>query len=691
MKNPALKGAVKFGKTVGKILGKIFFPITVLMGVFDGVTGFMEGYKKGGIIGGIKCGIISVFDGFAGSIVRMAEGAAKWIAEKLGLTNFAKVINISGFLQPIYDMFGGAVDFVVGLFTFDEKKIKKGFKEFFGGTLDLAKWFIDTPINMAVNLIKDIFKIGDPDKPFVFSEWVSEKMDAVIGMITKPFEAIMNWDAKKYVKDSIKKLPGGEKLYNMFFGEEEKMAAAQEAEAKALSGNLMSKVSDKSAINKIIQDTQAAGVAAGGDTYEERVEKMQEDIADAIRASNKSAKSFESNLNAETMKNLLNVAKSQGVDVENEQARAAFFSDFAKMHGKVRGRDIVNKDGKEHIHSTAMQSAGLELGAAKTEAGVAALLDHVKKTGSVQLGGAMIPLKDGKIDPKQLITEPMLEAYKQLTSSKEYGDQLYLGMLDKIGLTALIDKQMDNKMKEQVVSPQAKSMINNDKSKQSVSDQLLGPRGQGRDLLGPSTSDQLLGPPGQSRFSREAQEQFDRNPPLSQEEFKIMRKSSSKRETTESIEETGGGSTTRVSEKPQYKPKKKRGGTTRGTSQSRALLDDFVWRPGADAPLSFNKGDLLMGIHEESAKRIKPMGPQGSPSVDNKQLIGKVEDLTTVMQQHSDIHLETLKTLKEAELSKSTSSSNVMGNNSNNTTINNIQQDQSIMEFRERTLGRLSR
>ena len=181
--------------------------------------------------------------------------------------------------------------------------------------------------------------------------------------------------------------------------------------------------------------------------------------------------------------------------------------------------------------------------------------------------------------------------------------------------------------------------------------------------------------PGESQatqieFSDETQQQFDKNPPLSQSEFDQLSKPREESTPTKPVNIAG---------------------KTRPSRPTRRTMDDFVWRSGADTPLTFNKGDLLMGIHEESAKRINTQSLPGSPSVDNKQLVDKVESLTDIMRQHSQIHQETLKTLKENGMNTPSNPSNVMGNNSNNTTINNVQQDQSITEFRNRALSRISR
>ena len=118
-------------------------------------------------------------------------------------------------------------------------------------------------------------------------------------------------------------------------------------------------------------------------------------------------------------------------------------------------------------------------------------------------------------------------------------------------------------------------------------------------------------------------------------------------------------------------------------------LQDFIWRPGEE-PKSFSKGDILIGAHSDYNKR--ELAPRAQPRSSNtdKDLIKRVDNLAIIMAQTSNIHKETLEVLKTTNVTGDTGgNSAVMGNNSNNTTVNNVQSSPDIMKFREQVLGRL--
>lgn len=147
----------KFAKVAGRLLGKVFLPITILMSVFDFVKGFMKGYKEEGIIGGIKEGIIGVFEGLIGSVMRMLAWIPSKIAELLGLDNLSAAIKsgVDKMLEGIKDAFRGYVDIVVGIFTLDGEKIKGGLSKVWSGMTD----FITGMFDPLVGLVKDLFSM----------------------------------------------------------------------------------------------------------------------------------------------------------------------------------------------------------------------------------------------------------------------------------------------------------------------------------------------------------------------------------------------------------------------------------------------------------------------------------------------------------------------------------------------------
>ena len=112
---------MKFAKGFGRILGKIFLPLTILISIFDFVKGFMKGYEEDGIIGGIKEGFNGLFEGLIGGLLRILMWIPTKLAEWLGLDRMAAEIGKSTekIIQGIKDLFGGLVDLVVGIFTWD--------------------------------------------------------------------------------------------------------------------------------------------------------------------------------------------------------------------------------------------------------------------------------------------------------------------------------------------------------------------------------------------------------------------------------------------------------------------------------------------------------------------------------------------------------------------------------------------
>lgn len=121
---------------------------------------------------------------------------------------------------------------------------------------------------------------------------------------------------------------------------------------------------------------------------------------------------------------------------------------------------------------------------------------------------------------------------------------------------------------------------------------------------------------------------------------------------------------------------------------------DFISRPGQD-PLFFDKGDIVMGMHQD----VRPPVPaQSSGTSDestrqlvnnSKELVTRMDNMVTIMNQHSEIHGRILEVLTEAGLVDK--QGNTVVNNGGNSTVTNISTQQSnIMNFRDQVVGRLS-
>jgi len=146
---------MKFSKYVGRILGKAFLPITILMSIFDFVKGFMKGYKEDGIIGGIKEGFNSLFEGLIGGLLRILMWIPTKIAEWLGFDKLAAALGpwTEGIIQSVKDIFGGLVDLVVGLFTWDTQKMSDALSKIWGALWDRLM----SNFSLVRAVIEDIF------------------------------------------------------------------------------------------------------------------------------------------------------------------------------------------------------------------------------------------------------------------------------------------------------------------------------------------------------------------------------------------------------------------------------------------------------------------------------------------------------------------------------------------------------
>lgn len=194
------KMIINFAKNIGRILGKVFLPISILMSIFDFVGGFMRGYKEGGIIEGIKQGIMDLFDGLVGSLLRMLMWIPSKIAELLGLNKFSKAISeqTETFIQSIKDVFGGLVDLVVAIFTWDTQKMKASFSKIWEGIVNIVKG----PFTTLKALIEDVFDI-DMDE-------MLEPLYDILDVIGDFFADILQFAKDKlglsWIKDQWEKL-----------------------------------------------------------------------------------------------------------------------------------------------------------------------------------------------------------------------------------------------------------------------------------------------------------------------------------------------------------------------------------------------------------------------------------------------------------------------------------------------------
>ena len=137
-------------------------------------------------------------------------------------------------------------------------------------------------------------------------------------------------------------------------------------------------------------------------------------------------------------------------------------------------------------------------------------------------------------------------------------------------------------------------------------------------------------------------------------------------------------------------------GTSSTSADETKQLDDFIWRPGQPVK-RFNKGDLVMGVHEQSARNVfeQSLDRKGYTTTDNttqkeqKLLAKKVDRMVEIMTENSETHKKTLEVLEQHGLIDKQGDT-VVNNGGNSTVVNNLTVESDIMSFRDRVVGRLN-
>ena len=197
--------------------------------------------------------------------------------------------NIKNFIMDTYnsvknfftETYNNVVGFITNLNLFKFVKetvgdIFKSVKAIFSGDfslqtfLDLFGSFYDivtAPINLAVNFVKDIFKFGDPDKPFSLSEFLFDAVESIINY----FKELLDFDFNAI----IRKIPGAEKVLSFIgFGEKsvdeinDEIAALQARIDRSLSG----------------VDEFTFGEESGRRKTQEKIDVLREQLAEKSRA-----------------------------------------------------------------------------------------------------------------------------------------------------------------------------------------------------------------------------------------------------------------------------------------------------------------------------------------------------------------------------------------------------------------------
>ena len=112
---------------------------------------------------------------------------------------YDKVINLIGdfaVFKFVEETLGDLFSSIKGIFSGDFSL--ENFTKLFGSIFDIVYY----PINLAVNTIKDIFNLGDPDEPFRLSKFIGDAISKVINF----FKGLLDFD----MKSLIMKIPGAE-------------------------------------------------------------------------------------------------------------------------------------------------------------------------------------------------------------------------------------------------------------------------------------------------------------------------------------------------------------------------------------------------------------------------------------------------------------------------------------------------
>ena len=116
---------------------------------------------------------------------------------------------------------------------------------------------------------------------------------------------------------------------------------------------------------------------------------------------------------------------------------------------------------------------------------------------------------------------------------------------------------------------------------------------------------------------------------------------------------------------------------------------DFIWRPGSE-PLHFDKGDIVMGIHQDTVSSEGKSAETESQLINSsREMVTKMNEMVDIMNKTTEIQQNMLSVLTEAGLVDKQGDTVVNNSGGNSTVINNTTTQSSIMEFRDKVVGRI--
>ena len=172
------------GTGLAKLAGPIGIAISIITGLIGGIKGAIKGFKEDGIIGMVREGIIGVFNGLIGGLVKMVGSMIGGIFKLLGFEQIGEAIKggFSDFVDGIIGAFRGIFNIVAGLFTLDFGLLKEGVGQLLDGIINIVFGAIK-PIIAAFKTLFDGVK-------FLFTELPGMLIDKVKTFFTSMVESI---------------------------------------------------------------------------------------------------------------------------------------------------------------------------------------------------------------------------------------------------------------------------------------------------------------------------------------------------------------------------------------------------------------------------------------------------------------------------------------------------------------------
>lgn len=213
----------KFLRGIVKIFSKLFLPLTIFITAWDTVKGAVDGFKEEGLVGGIEGAVTGFFNSLIFAPLDLLKEATEWVLKQVGLTSIADALDDFSFQETftelvgsVFDTLKGAVNWIKTIFTDPKEALQQLWQGLVGegGLIDI----IYAPLNAAVNFIRRIFNLGDPDQPFRMGAFIEGLITQTVDIFAQIFNRFMNM---------LKSIP----VVKEFFKSEEEKALEQRRKA----------------------------------------------------------------------------------------------------------------------------------------------------------------------------------------------------------------------------------------------------------------------------------------------------------------------------------------------------------------------------------------------------------------------------------------------------------------------------